>query len=446
MGSSIKKGILMGQIKEKIMIVDDSMFQRTVLRGILEKSFDLIEVESGEKCLKMFEEGFTDVDMVLLDIVMAGIDGFEVLRRRQDMEYFKNIPVIVLTTSESDVFQTDAFELGASEYIEKPIDEKVALTRIKNIADAGRRMKKLLQKQEELRAMSEIDGMTKLFNKTMIEKIVNNELAKNNGSLHAFMAIDIDNFKAVNDIFGHKTGDHTISVVAGVLSSNFSDTDYIGRIGGDEFIVMMSNIESRDIALSRAEKLVSIIKEKENLTIPENISLSIGVAFSDEKDRCYADLFGKADEALYAAKKAGKGCYFAYGTDAESDGEESHGNILAYNISRNAESILKFVLSESVRYESFESLDDIGKRYAQGEHADAVFIDVSSMTDSGKAVWRDISICEWAEKMTVIAICQEGSMEQIRVASDSGIVTDIIFAPLNEKSIERRMRAHGILK
>lgn len=101
----------MSDKKEKLLIVDDSKFQRMVLREMLQDSFELREVTSGEECLEIMSNENNDIDMVLLDLVMPGNDGFEVLKRRTEMEYFKNIPVIVLTTSDSDKFHMDAFEL-----------------------------------------------------------------------------------------------------------------------------------------------------------------------------------------------------------------------------------------------------------------------------------------------------------------------------------------------
>lgn len=106
-----------------------------------------------------------------------------------------------------------------------------------------------------------------------------------------------------------------ISVIAGVISSQFRSTDYVGRMGGDEFAVLMGDIPSKEIALIKAENLVNLVKYKENLSIPENISISVGIAFSDPEDHCYYDLSAKADQALYVSKKSGKGRYSVYGEE-----------------------------------------------------------------------------------------------------------------------------------
>ena len=208
--------------------------------------------------------------------------------------------------------QSEAFALGADEFIIKPVDTRMALTRINNTLGVKRRLQNSRDEQKAWKTKSQIDEMTSLFNKMTVEADHEDSDRHENG-LHALMVIDIDNFKSVNDVYGHTMGDHVISVIAGVISSQFRSTDYVGRMGGDEFAVLMGDIPSKEIALIKAENLVNLVKYKENLSIPENISISVGIAFSDPEDHCYYDLSAKADQALYVSKKSGKGRYSVYG-------------------------------------------------------------------------------------------------------------------------------------
>lgn len=143
----------------------------------------------------MIEHCNGKIDLVLLDLVMSGVDGFEVLRYRPQMPAFKDIPVIVLTANESEDFQIKAFELGANEFIIKPVNPSIALSRI--------------------------DEMTNLYNKVTVEKLVTDAQQDHKGRTFAMLMVDIDNFKAINDTYGHKMGDHVICVIASVLSSYF---------------------------------------------------------------------------------------------------------------------------------------------------------------------------------------------------------------------------------
>lgn len=263
------------QKKETILIVDDSKFQRAIIKEMLGEHFHLEEATSGEECLMILEKSSHLIDLVLLDLVMPGIDGFEVLRRRQTMDAFKDIPVIVLTSSNSIEFQTEAFELGADEFIIKPVDARIALSRVNNTLGVKRRFQSSLDEQNVWKVKSQIDEMTSLFNKMTIANLVSETLTNAPSALHALMVIDIDNFKSANDIYGHTVGDHIICVIAGVISSQFRNTDFVGRIGGDEFVVLMPDIPAKEVAFEKAESLIQIILKKEGLSIPDNISISI---------------------------------------------------------------------------------------------------------------------------------------------------------------------------
>lgn len=264
----------MEQSKETLLIVDDSRLQHAVLNEIFSPAFNILEVSSGEECLQMIKDKKNMIDLVLLDLVMQGMDGFDVLKHRQEMPEFKQIPVVVLTTTDTPEVQTKAFELGASDFISKPTEPAIARHRIDNILKTNRRLNHILQKQEALRIKSEVDEMTHLLNKATAEHAISHILLSTPEELHALFAIDIDNFKAVNDIFGHKMGDHTISVVAGILASHFSGSDIIGRIGGDEFVAFVRDIASRQAVYEKAQELLDAILDKEALSIPENVTIS----------------------------------------------------------------------------------------------------------------------------------------------------------------------------
>lgn len=295
----------MEQQRETLLIVDDSRLQRAVLNEIFSSNFNILEVSSGEECLKMIEEKQDMIDLVLLDLVMSGMDGFDVLKHRQGMPEFKKIPVVVLTTTDTPEVQTKAFELGASDFISKPAEPAIARLRIGNILKTNRRLNNILQKREELRIRSEVDEMTHLLNKTTAEHTISHILLSSPEGLHALFAIDIDNFKAVNDICGHKMGDHTISVVAGILASHFSGSDIVGRIGGDEFVVFVRNITTKEAIYEKAQELLNAISDKEGLSIPENVTISIGIAFTDPYETSIPHFFRK--QILHSATQKNPG-------------------------------------------------------------------------------------------------------------------------------------------
>ena len=171
--------------------------------------------------------------------------------------------------------------------------------------------------QERLRNEAERDGMTGLLNKTAMQLYLAAHLAKSDfNDCHALFMIDTDNFKSVNDTLGHGIGDDTIRFVADSIRNVFRDTDLVGRMGGDEFMVLMSHT-TLDIAKDRAKKLNDKIRSDvkgEDGSV--HISCSIGIAFFARDGEDYESLFKAADSALYEAKESGKDCYRIYGESA----------------------------------------------------------------------------------------------------------------------------------
>lgn len=432
----------MEQPIETLLIVDDSRLQRAVLNEIFSSNFNILEVSSGEECLQMLEEKQDTIDLVLLDLVMPGMDGFDVLTHRQEMPVFQKIPVVVLTTTNTPEVQTKAFELGASDFISKPVEPAIARLRIDNILKTNRRLNNILKKQEELRIRSEVDEMTHLLNKTITEHTISHLLTSAPEELHALFAIDIDNFKAVNDIYSHKMGDHTISVVAGILASHFSGSDIVGRIGGDEFVVFVRNVTSKQAIYEKAQNLLDAILDKEALSIPENVTISIGIAFTEPYETSFTTLFQKADTALDTSKKSGKQCFSEYGVSS-SKPDTAMRNILLYTHSRNVASTLKFAHSYPDRLIKISSITEIW--YAimdKNNHVPAVFIDVSETEDDGIQLWDELSHESWALSTPIIAICKEGNLAQVRNAILSDLINDLIFEPIDMESLRRRIKKY----
>lgn len=432
----------MEQKKETLLIVDDSKLQRVVLMQALKDAFELIEATSGEECLELVERGEAQIDLVLLDLVMPGIDGFEVLRRRALSPKFAGIPVVVLTTSDDNETQVEAFRLGAREFLNKPIKPEIAISRINNVLESQRRLNVMLKEQEELKVKAEIDEMTKLLNKATAEKMAKQILEEYPDENHAILMIDIDNFKNVNDGLGHDVGDHVISVVAGIISMQFGGSDIVGRIGGDEFMVFMKNVEDREEARRKAQNIVDAFCKKENLSIPDCVSVSIGMAFSDESGIEYEPLFKKADEALYVSKEKGKSCYTEYSKIGQITFEDSH-TILVWTKCRNLLSTIELIFRQPLQVESVSSIEELCDLYQKKKQQTiAIYVDVSETLDDGEEMWKLLSNQPWAKSMTIVAVCHEGNMSQVKNSVLAGLAADLLFAPLEQGQLKRRLREY----
>lgn len=432
----------MEQKKETLLIVDDSKLQRVVLMQALKDAFELIEATSGEECLELVERGEAQIDLVLLDLVMPGIDGFEVLRRRALSPKFAGIPVVVLTTSDDNETQVEAFRLGAREFLNKPIKPEIAVSRINNVLESQRRLNVMLKEQEELKVKAEIDEMTKLLNKATAEKMAKQILEEYPDENHAILMIDIDNFKNINDSLGHDVGDHVISVVAGIISMQFGGSDIVGRIGGDEFMVFMKNVEDREEARRKAQNIVDAFCKKENLSIPDCVSVSIGMAFSDESGIEYEPLFKKADEALYVSKEKGKSCYTEYSKIGQITFEDSH-TILVWTKCRNLLSTIELIFRQPLQVESVSSIEELCDLYQKKKQQTiAIYVDVSETLDDGEEMWKLLSNQPWAKSMTIVAVCHEGNMSQVKNSVLAGLAADLLFAPLEQGQLKRRLREY----
>ena len=430
------------QKKEKLLIVDDSRFQRVVFREMLAEKFEILEAVDGKECLEIIKKNGNNIDIVLLDLVMPNMNGFEVLRKRQTIKEFESIPVIALTTSNEISFQTEAFELGANDFIMKPVDARIAISRINNTLESVRHLKKVLEEQNSWKLKSQIDEMTHLFNKITTEKMVTSVLSEFPQKKQALIVVDIDNFKSVNDILGHKVGDHIICVVAGVLSSLFRNTDIIGRIGGDEFVVLMRNVPDYNVVTKKAAQLIDLFENKEGLSIPENISVSVGIAFSDDNDRTFSDLFSKSDQALYMSKKSGKACFSIYGM--EYDNQNQTKEIILLSDSRNIVSTLEYALPNFVKIKNVKNLVQIDELFNTEKNVVAgIYIDTSELCENElEQFWNDIKKKKWIGKYPITAICKEGELKQMRYAVTTDGIYDMVLSPIDAGMIKRRVRKY----
>lgn len=174
--------------------------------------------------------------------------------------------------------------------------------------------------ESKLRLEAEKDPLTQLYNKVTTKSLIEECLENNSSSQHALMVIDIDNFKTINDTRGHTIGDQILLAFTAELNKNFRETDIVGRAGGDEFVVLMKNVQSVAMICDKLQRLTSSFKKYGiDNGFPGRLSTSIGVALYNKDGKNYEELFKKADAALYEAKRNGKDQYKFSISGAEYD-------------------------------------------------------------------------------------------------------------------------------
>jgi diguanylate cyclase (GGDEF)-like protein len=341
-----------------LLIVDDISDNRAILtRRFERRGFEVIEAESGFAAIDMIEsEAF---DLVLLDIMMPGIDGIETLKRIRSRNSASILPVIMVTAKSESENIVGALEVGANDYVTKPVDFAVALARVNtqlirrqaelNVATANEALRAANETLEtrvadrtsrlieaNMRLRSEIvdreqsdarsqylayhDTLTALGNRLMFREQLDEALraSEQGGPPVAVLFIDLDGFKAVNDSLGHSVGDSLLKVIADRMRNAIEPSDRIARLGGDEFAILQSGVPQPASARRLAQTLVEIVARPCAVDgYDVNVGASIGVALG-EPGTTGDHLLKSADIAMYAAKGEGRGTFRVFDPQMES--------------------------------------------------------------------------------------------------------------------------------
>ena len=289
---------------EKILIVDDNMLNLRILTDILKDEYDVMTFKEGRSAVRKAKE--CSPTIILLDIVMPIMDGFEVLGELKRMPETKSIPVIFVTSLNDSENEEKGLMLGAMDYIYKPFSPKVVKARIKNHID-------LFLSKRMIEDLALIDPLTRINNRRNFDlrSDVDWARAQREHSLLSVAIVDIDNFKKYNDYYGHLEGDEVIKAVANrIVESLRRKTDFAARFGGEEFAVILPMIPDKD-----AEKVLEKARLGiESLAIPHErsetasiVTVSIGgVTAIPQRCGSFKDLMNAADKMLYKAKNEGK--------------------------------------------------------------------------------------------------------------------------------------------
>lgn len=289
-----------------VLIVDDTPTNIQVLAHALRHRYAIKIATSGPAALALLEQDGPPPDLVLLDVMMPDMDGHEVCRRLKENPKTQPIPVIFVTAMSDSEDQQRGFDLGAVDYITKPFVIPLVLARVAIHI-------RLKLQAERLEKLAMIDGLTDVPNRRALDDTLAREIARANrsGSPLSLLMIDIDNFKAYNDHYGHGAGDECLRTVAQAIGGSLlRPGDFLGRYGGEEFAAILPDCDAPG-ALSVAEKLRESVA---GLRIPhrhsdaaEHVTVSIGCATRKPMAKeAGAVTVADADQALYAAKARGR--------------------------------------------------------------------------------------------------------------------------------------------
>ncbi len=286
----------------RLLAIDDSVLIHRLLKARLHhERIEIHNASSGEDGLAMARQ--LDPDVILLDVAMPGMDGFDVLSRLKSDPGLHDIPVIFLSGSADTADKVRALEMGAIDFITKPFEIIELKARVRSALRVSSLIKLLARR-------AQVDGLTGLWNRAYFDNRLSQEVAeaeRHNRPLALFM-LDIDHFKELNDTQGHPFGDFVLEQISLMLESN-RENDIACRYGGEEFAVIMPTTTA-DEARTVAERLRRAIREKSWRDHPDlRLTVSIGIA---DLSMCATpsgdELLPLADRALYTAKKSGRDC------------------------------------------------------------------------------------------------------------------------------------------
>ena len=278
--------------KRTVLVVDDEEINREILGGILCDYYNVLYAGNGEEAYDILVKNRKVLSLILLDLVMPVMNGFDFLEKIMSDPKLRKTPVIVLTSDRSA--EVRSLNMGAMDFITKPYDlPDVILARVKRTVD--------LFENRTHTVSSERDGLTGLYTKSSARALTDTLLSE--GGHGYFFIIDLDNFKGVNDTYGHLYGDEVLVKVAECIRKNTTRIDIAARFGGDEFTVFypdMSLEEARTTAESFFRSLSESFKNERT-----QMTCSVGISFC-KVHTDYNTMFEDADKALYESKKMGK--------------------------------------------------------------------------------------------------------------------------------------------
>gem|GEM_PF-830826 len=299
-------------MKNTILIVDDDMTNLTALTQILQKEYAIYEASDGKTAIRLAEEHLPD--LILLDVLMPDMDGFQLFAHIQNTAKISRIPVMFITGLNSIEDELKGLELGAVDYIHKPFYDKIVRLRV-------RHQIQIINQMRIIESLSMIDQLTNIPNRRNFDNRMEAEwgrAVRENFPI-SFLLIDVDNFKAYNDNYGHQQGDSVLCIIAQVIVRTLMrTTDFAARWGGEEFAVVLPNTDSAG-GLEIGERIRRNIEEIEvELDDGSFTKVTASIGINTQKPTQYSsvsEFFAKADAALYEAKSTGKNkvCCNKYG-------------------------------------------------------------------------------------------------------------------------------------
>jgi diguanylate cyclase (GGDEF)-like protein len=315
----------MNEPRPKILVCDDARTIRALIETVLGAEYELCSVASGEEAVARLTD-FTP-DLFLSDLVMEGMDGYELCRRVRSMPGLEHVPFVLLTSKTDDESRAVGLEVGADDYLFKPLRPRELLARVRSLLSLRHAHKQLAKQKEELEQanarlslLALQDGLTGLYNHRCFQERLREEVgrAQRYGRALTLVFFDIDHFKELNDRYGHLLGDEALASFGKLLSgseesiANKRTSDVAARYGGEEIVLLLPETD-RQGGVIKAQRVCAAVSQLKLSVASATMTVSAGVAEYPRDAGSAQELIKRADEALYQAKRRGRNRVVAQG-------------------------------------------------------------------------------------------------------------------------------------
>ncbi len=300
-----------------VLLVEDNQIDAEIVRRFIEEEpLRLVVAKTGREAFSLLNS--EKVDLVLLDILLPDISGFEIFQSLKENEKSKDIPVMIITSLSNLESKITGLELGSDDFLVKPIVKRELLARMRVLLEKKTQLDRLRSHYESALKTATFDWLTGLYNHGYFKKFLELEIKRSLRHPYpiSLIILDVDDFKEHNDRLGHSAGDSILHRVGEAVRSNIREIDLAARYGGDEFAVVLPYSDCEG-TLSVAQRIQQAIQGLEISRAagqgPNTLSVSMGIAVYPEDATTAEDIVKKADQMLYQAKKNGKNQFCIYG-------------------------------------------------------------------------------------------------------------------------------------
>lgn len=294
-----------------ILLVEDSATTSVLLSKFLAGAYQLVHAKDGAEAWKMLQTN-PRIELVITDINMPQMTGHQLLVkiRKSDDAHLKNMPVIVMTTTEDGNDRNLAFQNGANDFIAKPIDEMELQARVNVHHKLAQTIRELEASRRTLAEQATTDPLTRLKNRRAFFENGARQLsvARRYGTDFSIIVADLDYFKRINDNFGHQAGDEALIAVAGILLHMTRTEDTVARVGGEEFAMLLPDTNCLGAAVL-AERIRAAVERERFIAGDHSVQLTVSIGLASygvEGAETVDQLLNVADQRLYLAKRHGR--------------------------------------------------------------------------------------------------------------------------------------------